>query len=124
MKDTEEVGPLRSSGARAVSPAPTCWVRISPLVYTMLASLQPYRSKFSRKLQRDSSKLCQGGKNNITTTESSKSSVQGGKALVRKQGPLLRPVASLWEPEQGREMGTSLTQKSQCSPAPGKCDHQ
>lgn len=77
------MGPLRRSRARAVSPAPTCSVRISPQVYMMLASPQPYRSKFSRKSQRGSLKLCQGGKNNMTTTESSKSSKQGGKAPVR-----------------------------------------
>lgn len=81
MKDTGEVGPLRSSQARAVSPAPTCWVRISPLVYTMLASPQPYRSKFSRKSQRDSSKLCQGGKNNITSQKAANPLCKGKRHL-------------------------------------------
>lgn len=95
MKDLKDTGNGGEAGQWAVSPAPTCWVCISPLVYTMLAPLQPYRSKFSRKLQRGSSKLCQRGKNNITATESSKSLVQGEKALIRKQGPLLGPLVNL-----------------------------
>lgn len=41
-----------------MSPARTFSVLISPWVYTMLASPQPERSRFSRRSQRGSSKLC------------------------------------------------------------------
>lgn len=45
-----------------------------------------------------------------------------GKASC--QGPLLRPLVSLWEQEPGREMGASVIQKSRCHSAPGKYNHQ
>jgi len=112
VKGAGHGGTTQEKLSKAKSPAPTCWVRISPLVYTMLGSLQPYRSKFSRKSQRDSSKLWQGGQEQCYDHRTRQILHARGKGSCQEAGSLLRPLANLWEQERGRKMGTNLTEKS------------
>lgn len=121
MKNTEEVGPQPSKGC--VPSTHLLGAHLAPAVDDAgLPAAVPQQvlpqvaARLFKALASEQEQHYNHRKN--------KSSMQGGKALVRKQHPLLRPLASLWEQERDREMGTSLAQKSQCPPAARKHNHQ